>query len=357
VFSGSLDHLLATSELYGSGWDAQIQLDNLNTPAGYNDQDPAQLAEIQKQFVAVADQSKAVGASALLQVGEVRSGAVAVPALGYEAHRPGVTPTISAGRAPTAADEVALGQTTMDRLGTHIGGTIELAEGEQGPNRPVKVVGRAVLPGLAPYPGSDKTGLGVGALLTPEGWQQFSSDFDKTVYIFRWAPGATSTALSNSYAEQMPSQLPLTVDGLNRPAGVISLQRLRATPTVLASLVAVLLAAAVANALVVAVRRRRRDLAVLRTLGCSTGQVVRTVLWQATTVGIVALIVGIPSGVIIGRWTWTVLADRLGTVAVPVVSGLALAAVAATVLILANLVGIVPGLRAAHAPGRALRTE
>ena len=76
---------------------------------------------------------------------------------------------------------------------------------------------------------------------------------------------------------------------------------------------AVLLAAAVANALVVAVRRRRHDLAVLRTLGFTTGQVVRTVLWQATTVGAVAVIVGIPLGVIVGRWTWTLLADRLGT--------------------------------------------
>jgi putative ABC transport system permease protein len=357
VFSGSLDHLLTTPQLYGSGWDAQIQLDNLNTPAGYNDQDPAQLAEIQRQFVAVADRSDSVAASALLDVGEVRSGAVAIPALGYLDHLRGVTLTIAEGRAPTAPDEVALGQTTMDQLHTRIGATIELAQGEQGPNRPVMVVGRTVLPGLAPYPGSDKAGLGVGALFSQAGWKRFSSDFGKIVYVFRWAPGKSLTTLSKAYAEEQPAQLPLAVDAVNRPAGVVSLQRLRATPTLLASLVAVLLAAAVANALVVAVRRRRRDLAILHTLGCTTGQVVRTVLWQATTVGTVAVIIGIPAGVIIGRWTWTLLADRLGIVPVTEVSALVLVGLSVTVLALANAVGVVPGLRAARAPGQVLRAE
>ncbi len=357
VFSGSLDHLLATPALYGSGWDAQVQLSNLNTPAGFDDQDPARMAQIERQFMDVADRSGSVAASAFLQVGEVRSGAIAIPAIGYLAHHPAVTPTISAGRAPAAPDEVALGQTTMDRLHTRIGGTIELAQGGQGPNRPVKVVGRTVLPGLAPYPGSDKAGLGVGALLTLAGWQRFSPDFQQPVYLIRWAPGASVTTLSKTFVTKMPTQLPLAVDAVNQPPGVVSLRGLRATPTLLASLVAVLLAAAVANALVVAVRRRRRDLAILRTLGFTTGQVVRTVLWQATTVGILAVIVGIPAGVIIGRWTWTVLAERLGTVPVPAVSGLLLVGLGVGVLALANVVGVLPGLRAARSPGQALRTE
>jgi hypothetical protein len=357
VFSGSLDHLLSTPVLYGSGWDAQVQLDNLNTPAGYNDQDPAQVAAIQRQFVAVAQRSGAIAASAVIQVGVVQSGSIAIPAIGYLARHPAVVPSIAQGRAPATADEVALGQTTMDQLHTHIGGTIQLAQGGQGSDRPVRVVGRAILPGIAPYPGSDKAGLGIGALLTQAGWKRFSPDYDKAVYLFQWAPDASAASLTRTFAKQMPSQLPLPIDPVNRPAGVISLQRLRSTPTLLASLVAVLLAAAVANALVVAVRRRRHDLAVLRTLGATTGQVVRTVLWQATTVGFVAGLIGVPAGVIIGRWTWTVLADRLGMVPIPEVSAVLLAGIGVSVLVLANAVGVVPGLRAARAPGQALRTE
>ncbi len=266
-------------------------------------------------------------------------------------------PTIVAGRAPDGVDEVALGQTTMDRLHVHIGDTVPLSVGETGPSRPVRVVGRAVLPGLAPYPGSDKAGLGVGALLTEAGWKRYSSNYYKDVYIFRYQPGHSAATLNRAIGSISPTDVPLPLDAVNRPAGVISLEQLRSTPTLLAMLVALLLGAAVANALVVAVRRRRHDLAVLRTLGFTTGQVLRTVLWQATTVAVIALMVGLPLGLIGGRWSWTLLAERLGTVAVPLVSAGALVVVGVIVLGLANLVGLVPGIRAARSPGTALRTE
>jgi predicted lysophospholipase L1 biosynthesis ABC-type transport system permease subunit len=193
--------------------------------------------------------------------------------------------------------------------------------------------------------------------LNQVGWRQFSTDFQKTEYVFRWAPHASVATLTKTFARQMPSQLPLTVDPINHPAGVVSVQRLRSTPTLLASLVAVLLAAAVANALVVTVRRRRRELAVLRTLGFTTGQVLRTVLWQATTVASVATALGIPAGIVIGRWTWTLLAHHLGALAVPIVPAIDLLAVAAALVALANLVAFAPGMRAGHTPAHALHAE
>jgi hypothetical protein len=358
VFSASIDHLVATPRLYGSAWDGQIELDNLNTPAGFNnDASPATLLAIEKQFVDVANRSGSITDSEVLQVGEVKAGPVAIPAIGYAASRHGIAPTIAAGRAPAKPDEIALGATTMSSLHTHIGGTIELAEHEQGPSRPLKVVGRAILPGLAPYPGSDKAGLGTGADLTEAGWRKFSSDFQKTQYVFRWAPHASTATLTRTFEHQMPTQLPLTVSPINHPSGVVSMQNLRSTPTALGSLVAVLLAAAVGNALVVTIRRRRRELAVLRTLGFTPGQVVRTVLWQAATVALVAVAVGIPAGIIVGRWTWTQLANHLGTLHIPVVPTADLVGVAAVVFVLATLVAIVPGLRAARTPARILHAE
>jgi FtsX-like permease family len=357
VFSTSLNHLLATPRLYGAAWDGQVELDDLNSSNGPNAGDPAQVAAAQQKFVDVASRSGSVSAWSLLDVGEIRSGAVAVPAIGLSTGHPGVAVTIDGGRAPAAVDEVALGQTTMDRLHTRIGASVLLSRQESGPAERVQVVGRAVLPGLAPYPGSDKAGLGVGAVLTEAGWKQFSSDYQKTEYIFRWSPGKSLATLTAAFQREDPKELPLTVDPVNRPAGVMSADRLRATPTVLGGLLAVLLAAAVANALVVAVRRRRHDLAVLRMLGFTTAEVVRTVLWQATTVGVVGLVAGIPVGIIGGRWTWKLLADRLGTIAEPVVSVSAVAAVAVGVLVLSNAVGLIPGFRAARTPGRGLRPE
>jgi predicted lysophospholipase L1 biosynthesis ABC-type transport system permease subunit len=82
------------------------------------------------------------------------------------------------------------------------------------------------------------------------------------------------------------------------------------------------------------VRRRRRDLAVLKTLGFVRGQVSAAVAWQATTVALVALAVGLPLGVALGRWSWSLLIDRIGLGAEPVTPWPALlAAATATILV------------------------
>lgn len=66
--------------------------------------------------------------------------------------------------------------------------------------------------------------------------------------------------------------------------------------------------------------------------------------------------IGIPVGVIVGRWAWTALADNLGTVAEPIVPVLAL--VLAVPLVIVNLVAFVPGRIAARLrPATVLRSE
>src|SRR5512132_3144824 len=51
-----------------------------------------------------------------------------------------------------------------------------------------------------------------------------------------------------------------------------------------------------AHTLITSVQRRRRDLAVLKTLGFVRGQVAATIAWQATTFAVVALCLGLPFG-------------------------------------------------------------
>ena len=114
----------------------------------------------------------------------------------------------------------------------------------------------------------------------------------------------------------------------------------------------------VAHALVTAVRRRRRDFALLKTLGFTRRQVSGSVAWQATTFGVVALCIGVPLGIVVGRWTWTALADNLGTVAEPIVPVLAFAVGVPFVLLVANLIAFVPGrIAAGLRPAAALRSE
>ena len=145
---------------------------------------------------------------------------------------------------------------------------------------------------------------------------------------------------------------------MQRPSDIVAYDRVRSTPLVLALVLGVLAAATVAHALVIATRRRRRDLALLATLGLTRRQVSATVAWQATTVGACALVVGLPLGIIGGRWAWGFLADDLGTLSEPQVPLLAVLLAVPAVLLLCNLVAFVPGRMAARLrPAVVLRSE
>jgi ABC-type lipoprotein release transport system permease subunit len=104
--------------------------------------------------------------------------------------------------------------------------------------------------------------------------------------------------------------------------------------------------------------RRGRDLAVLRTLGFSPAQVRRTIAWQSTTLAVIALGVGLPVGVAVGRLLWTLVANEIGTLAEGAVPGLSLAVLVPVALLVANLVAAGPAWLASRArPGPLLRTE
>jgi putative ABC transport system permease protein len=109
--------------------------------------------------------------------------------------------------------------------------------------------------------------------------------------------------------------------------------------------------------LLTSVRRRRRDLAILQTLGFRRGQVAATVAWQALTLAGIALLIGVPLGILIGRLGWAAFAYRLGVVSEPVISPLSLVVVPVTVVV-ALLVSLGPGLVARRVrPATVLKAE
>jgi predicted lysophospholipase L1 biosynthesis ABC-type transport system permease subunit len=150
---------------------------------------------------------------------------------------------------------------------------------------------------------------------------------------------------------------PVPLD-LQRPAEIATLDRVRLTPVVLAGVLAALAIATVGQTLVTSIRRRRRDLAVLKTLGFLRSQVSAAVAWQATTFAAVAALIGLPLGVMLGRLTWRVLGDQLGIVPDPVTPALQLLVAFPASILLANLMAVVPGLLAGRVPpALALRAE
>jgi ABC-type lipoprotein release transport system permease subunit len=129
-------------------------------------------------------------------------------------------------------------------------------------------------------------------------------------------------------------------------------------PTVLGALLGGLALLAVGHALVTAVRRRRRDLALLKTLGFNRAQVRATIAWQATTLATVGLIIGIPGGLIIGRLIWRLIADGLGVSTTATIPAPALVLTIPAVLALVNLIAYFPARNAAQTrPAVALRSE
>ena len=178
---------------------------------------------------------------------------------------------------------------------------------------------------------------------------------DRRYAVVQLAPGADASQLADAIQQ---SGLPATAAAVGRPADVENVARLRQTPLILLGLLGLSVVFAVLHALLGAFRDRRHDLAVLRACGCGPGQVRSTSVAQALTIAAVALVIGIPVGVIAGRLSWTLLAHELGVVAqpsVPIGSGVVLAA---AVLALASLAGLLAGWYAARtSPAVALRVE
>ncbi len=136
------------------------------------------------------------------------------------------------------------------------------------------------------------------------------------------------------------------------PPDVADTGRRRVIPYSIAAIAGVVAVVALAHALLTSVRERRRELAILKTVGFVRSQLVMTVVWQGAAVGVIALLVGLPLGVAAGRWVWTFVTGYLGVLEVTVVPSLQVIAVIPAVLIAVVLVAAWPGRTAAHSTSR-----
>jgi ABC-type lipoprotein release transport system permease subunit len=135
---------------------------------------------------------------------------------------------------------------------------------------------------------------------------------------------------------------------VQRPAEIINYRSLGATPALLGGALAVGAAWAFALTLISTVRHRRRDVALLKTLGFTRRQLAAAVAWQSTVAVGIGVVVGVPVGVVFGRWLWDLFAHNIDVVPAPTVPALSIVLVALSALVLANLVAAVPGFMAAR---------
>jgi putative ABC transport system permease protein len=173
-------------------------------------------------------------------------------------------------------------------------------------------------------------------------------------FAVRYRPGVDTRAAFNSLLDDFGREVLRPYPG----GEVGDLARVDLLPYVLAGLLVVLAVGALGLTLIGSVRRHRRDLAILKTIGFVRGQVFATVAWQATALAVGALVVGLPCGVALGRWTWDLVARGVGSVSPPIVPLTSVLAVGAATLLVANLLAGGPGRAAGRvSPAEVLRSE
>jgi ABC-type antimicrobial peptide transport system permease subunit len=260
-----------------------------------------------------------------------------------------VVPDALQGRLPVAPDEIALGSQTLDSLHKKIGDTVAL-EIANFVKLKFRIVGVVVVP-----PFSSTARLGQGTMFNFSAASRVQGAPPPNVM---WIRFASSRAKRDALAAIRRAAPDVTVYGTPTPDDIVNLGKLTTLPLVLAGLLALLAAATLAHAIVTAVRRRRRDLAILKTLGFVRGQVRRTVAWQAGSLVIIPMIVALPAGIAIGRELWNLLASQLGIHPEPLVPALSVGLIAPAAIVLALLVAWLPSRVAARTPpALVLRTE
>jgi hypothetical protein len=344
TFGAGLGWAVSEPAVYGLAWDANVV-------------GPSDTGSLERELAALAENDD-VRAVAALSVLPMRLGGGPLQSYGLEPTASGSFMTVLDGRAPQSAEEVLVGSETLDRLGRHVGDTL-IAEGLEGHRpRELTIVGRGVFPELV-HPGlpdSDTGAYNDFALLTQEGSANFAADAGGESFslaLVRWAPGTDSRAATRGLERDGAE-----VQVVGRPDRIVNLARVDAFPSVVAAFLVLVAAIAAGHALVTSVRRRSRDLAVLKTLGFVGSQLRATVAWQATTLAAVGLVVGVPAGLVIGRSAWAFVARRLGIDDHTPVPWLAITLTVPATFVVANLIAAVPGRRAARIrPAVALRSE
>jgi ABC-type lipoprotein release transport system permease subunit len=334
TFRTSLRHLVATPALYGWNWDAKT-----GAPA---------LPDIGGVLVPAFEQNPGIRAFSAGTVVQVQIGGGRVDALALDQERGTVGPTLLEGRRPRTPGEVALGTNTLDGLGRSVGDDVTVVLGSR--SERMHVVGRAVFPEYG-----DAGELGTGALVTYKGIQRLLPDAHRNVFLLRFAPSANRGA---EFARLRAALAPVPTRTSGRPPDLEDLANLASLPAVLTVVLAALGAATLVHTLVTSVRRRRRDLAVLKTLGFRRRQVSFVVAWQTTTLVVLALAIGVPLGTAVGRWAWTAYSDHLGAVASSQVPPLPILLAVPIALLFANAVAAVPAWLAARTrPAAIFHTE
>jgi hypothetical protein len=289
-----------------------------------------------------------------------------------------INPPILSGHWTQQKNEIVMGAATLAQLHKHVGGTVTVTYGNP-KNAPIyvpptrlRIVGTATLPAVG-YSSviDDHTSMGTGALVAqsflPGTFQRAVDAPDPTLngpelVLVRLREGVPASAGFASLrrvataADRAFAAIPdgggqgdsVSVLGVQHPAEIVNYRTMGITPGLLATGLAGGAILALGLTLAASVRRRRHDLALLKTLGFTQRQLASVFAWQASVAALIGIVVGVPLGIALGRWFWILFARQIYAVPRPTVPVLSVVLVVLGALVLANIVAALPGRIAAR---------
>jgi hypothetical protein len=363
VFGASLTGLVNDPAKYGWDWDLVIQ-----SQGGWGSWPPGALDK------PLANRPGVTG-WAELGFAQLSIRGTEVPAMGLLQHVAAhpVEPPTTSGHPLSGPDQVELGATTMRQLGLHLGDRLRLGQDKH----PLTIVGTVTLPSIGVVL-TDHVSLGRGAVMDwttliaalglkpdPRGNLQdavASPAYPATVAFDLSSPAEAGRLIAEMAALSARSGSPGGTYRLypedERAAAVLNASQMGSQPLALAIGVAAAALVALGLAILASVRQRRRELALLKSLGLRARQIRAVIAWQTSTILAIAIAAGVPLGIASGRWAWTSFANSIGVVPTPVVPGESVLIGAALLLLAGNLLVSVPARLAARiAPAALLRSE
>lgn len=341
TFGASLSSLVSHPALYGWNWD-YVLASGGDIPQG--------------PVTSLLDHDRYVSEWSGVYTATLDIDGRTVPVLGED---PGtaVAPPILSGHGLQSAGQIVLGALTLAQLHKQIGDTVEVTSGSSPAH--LRIVGTAAMPVLGSNGGAHLE-MATGAIVASQhlsavGRNPFGNPITgPNVVLIRLKSGYQTAAELHSlgriaHATSNTANFGVTVQGVQsfRPAEIVNYRSLGDTPVFLGAGLAAAAIAALTLTLVASVRRRRRDLALLKTLGFTKRQLAATIAWQSTIVAAIGTIVGVPLGTALGRWLWDLFARDIHAVPAPSVPVVLITVITVSAIVLANIVAAAPGRYAA----------
>lgn len=337
-FQGGLARMLDTPSRFGFAWDAAYE--------SYEE-------DLSADTAAHLRDSELVEAVSIGRRASVNLDGDAINLFAFDDLRGSVHPLVLDGRAPTAPLEIALGGQTMDRVGAELGDVVRLGAADQ--ELEATVVGRTLLP---LFTTGDDVSIGEGAWGTPALLDRLGVTDPRMALIDLVAGSSPEDLRTELIWADLVTEDSQNVLGPALTADLSGYDEVRWTPVLLAAVLGLLGFGVVAHHVVTSARERRRELAILRSLGCRRRTIRATIRWEGLVLALACLALGAPLGVAAGRAAWSSFARSLGVPPDPISAPLPILAVAAALLVGTALLTLVPGWRAAAvAPSQGLHDE